>query len=74
MRGLFDMLKDDAERQIMQAWREWCGLNVPSEKSPDGNDALRFYLSLESTQSPLLNFRCAGDRWQVVQGWIVKRQ
>lgn len=66
--------KDDAERLIVQAWRGWCRAHVPLEREPNGNDALLFYAYLQRDQSHLLSFRCLGDKWQVINGWIMKNK
>lgn len=39
-----------------------------------GDDAFLFYLGLESSRSPLLDFRATGDKWQTVHTWLRSRR
>ena len=33
-------------------------------------DILAFYIELEKEQSELLHFKCSGDKYQAVRGWL----
>jgi len=40
-----------------------------------GRDALKFYVELEDTRSPLLNFETRRrDKWQIVHDWLLGAQ
>ena len=63
----------DAELEIMKEWHVWRA-QLPAEVMPTGTDALVFYGHLRSAQPYLLSFRCSGDKWQRVHGWLLRRR
>lgn len=69
------MRQADAKRQICAKFERWCvqwRKDNPGKDGPTGNDAcLLFYIpELEAKNSPLLNFRAHGDKWQYVHIWL----
>jgi len=64
--------QDEAKRRIASAFHDWCADNGFANSVPSGSDAHRFYLKLEKEKSSLLAFRCSGDKWQRVHGWLLQ--
>ena len=58
------MLKEDAKTLVLQEYRSW-RLAHPSD------DAQLFFAYLQKEKSHLLKFKASGDKWQVVNGWIL---
>ena len=65
------MKKSEAEQAIIRLWDRWIKKNKIAD--PEGTDAYRFYNELETQGHPVLGFHCKGDKWQVVNGWLIKR-
>jgi len=66
------MLKADAKRQVLQLFRQWAaveGKPIPYD-NPEGG--LAFYYWIQRNHSDVLSFRSAGDKWQVVHGWLLQ--
>lgn len=56
----------EVEQLIVAEWRTWSKLRG----SYSGADMLRFFCWLQNDRSHLLLFRCSGDKWQRVHGWL----
>ena len=67
------MLKAEAERRIVAEWSHWIVENPSPRPTPTTWDAFGFYGYLMNDRPDLLRFRCAGDKWQVVKGWLLRR-
>jgi hypothetical protein len=59
------MNKDEAKRLLQQEWRK-----LPLEKRRDTTACMPWYFNIKKTRPDLLSFRCQGDQWQVISGWI----
>lgn len=59
--------KDEARRQILEVWRTWEG----KSESDNPMHKLEFYGWLCQNRSDLLQFRGKGDKWQIVNGWLL---
>ena len=65
------MLKAEAETQIVAEWSRYIAENpIPH---PTTISALSFYAHLQKNCPHLIQFRCHGDKWQVVKGWLLRR-
>ena len=58
------MLKEEAKTLVIQEYRSWRSTH-PSD------DAILFFTYMQNEKSYLLNFKAFGDKWQVVNGWIL---
>ena len=66
------MLKAEAETRIVTEWSHYIAENPIFR--PTTVDALSFFVvHLQQNCPHLLKFRCAGDKWQVVKGWLLRR-
>ena len=63
----------DAELEIVKEWHVW-RKQLPAEGVPTGTDGLVFYGHLTTARPDLLSFRCSGDKWQRVHGWLLHRR
>lgn len=63
------MTLDEAERAIVREWSDW----AKEHSAPNGRDAFIFFGYLQSSRPDLLSFRCSGDKWQRVHGWLLRR-
>ena len=66
------MLKSEAETQIINEWSRHITENPIS--NPTTRDGFSFYNHLEKNRPDLLRFRCRGDQWQVIKGWLLQRR
>ena len=64
------MKQEEAKNAILDLWKDEKKPWEEGDHQAFYNSAQSFYLSLKSKNSGLLNFRCEGDKWQVVKGWI----
>jgi hypothetical protein len=64
------MTTTDAKLAILTEWDRWIGTQ-PGLTSPTGQDAFKFFLELQSSNSALLDFGSADDKWQIVHGWLL---
>lgn len=55
-----------AKQGIINAWKNW------GAKTGARGDKRAFYEWLKANQPHLLTFKCAGDRWQVINIWLLK--
>jgi hypothetical protein len=65
------MKKDDACREIVEAWHRWRAANLSAEKEADARDGLLFFSYLQSEKPYLLSFASRSDKWQVIHGWLL---
>jgi hypothetical protein len=56
----------EVEPLIIDEWHIWSQAN----NSRQGVDMLLFYGYLQKEKNHLLSFRCNGDKWQRVHGWL----
>ena len=63
------MLQSEAKDKLMKEFDEWKQKNG-FEGIPTESDALQFYAYIESDKPHLLNFKCAGDKWQKLKSWL----
>jgi hypothetical protein len=63
------MRQSDAELLTIREWESWAAQNVRVFPA-SGTDALTFYGHLLSDRSDLLAFRHAGDKRQLIRGWL----
>ena len=63
------LAQTEAKAAILDEWYAW----------PKGGrdnfpfDGIRFYQTLKQNKPNLLRFKCSGDKWQVVKGWVQDR-
>lgn len=64
------MRKDEAKPLVREAYRNW------PDRPPGANslDMLTFWCLLVNSGSYMLRFRCTGDQWQTVHGWLEQEQ
>lgn len=56
----------EAKRAILDEWRKW-----PKEHGGNSSyDMVLFYNTLENNKPHLFEFKCGGQSWQVVKGWL----
>jgi hypothetical protein len=60
------MKTDEAKSRIVAEWSRRDGKSFP----PTWAGKHAFYLWLQREHPHLLAFRCSGDKWQRVHGWI----
>ena len=63
------MLQPEAKDKIMEEFDEWVEKN-DFGGTPTEREALQFYAHIELDKSHLLNFQCAGDKWQKLKSWL----
>lgn len=61
---------EEARRIVIDLWREWPRKSDP----PNSEDMFGFFCHLEGEGSHALNFRCKGDKWQRVHGWLLQHE
>ena len=66
------MKQEEARRRIFAAWEVWVQSN-PQEDLLPGNHMLNFFAYLQTDRPELLAFRCRGEKWQTVHGWLSGR-
>jgi hypothetical protein len=65
------MKQSEAKRLILEAWDEWARKHVPRSSVATGRDSLKFFIELQDSKSPLLQFQTRGrDQWQIVHSWL----
>ena len=65
------MRKAEAETAIIDEWHRYVAENSISR--PTTWHAFGFTGHLTSNRLDLLQFRCAGDKYQVIRGWLLQR-
>ena len=63
------MRQQEAKDILMREFDKWEQQQKFREKPTVGN-ALGFYAYIESNKPSLLNFNCAGDKWQKLKSWL----
>jgi hypothetical protein len=58
------MTKEEAKRAVLRDW-----IALPSQMRKTQVDALVFAMSVKDKY----RFRCSGDRYQVIKGWLQDR-
>ena len=56
-----------AKSQVRELWRAWSKDNSTASHA---TDKLLFYSWLQKHHPDALSFKCKGDKWQVVNGWL----
>ncbi|HAU1605823.1 hypothetical protein [Legionella pneumophila] len=64
------MKKDDARIEILRIWLNW---NEPQDKY-GAHFGLFFHSWLQKHKPHLMSFRCAGDKYQVINTWVKRWQ
>ena len=65
------MRMSEAKQPVLAEWRGW----LLKHGKGDFNAAFPLFWGwLSANRSQLLKFRCNGDRWQVVKGWLEERR
>jgi hypothetical protein len=64
------MTREQARLGVLREWRGWRDANGVTTEAT-GNDGLRFYGHRQSRRAELLKFKGAGDKWQIVHGWLL---
>jgi hypothetical protein len=66
------MKQSEAKRLILEAWDRWMQRQALVASGVTGRESLRFFIELQDSKSPLLNFQTRGrDRWRIIHGWLV---
>ena len=65
------MKQSEAKLLVRSEWSRWLKQH-PEITARNGNHALVFYNHLVNTNSPASRFRCRGDKWQTVHGWLLE--
>lgn len=64
-----------AAGQVVAAFIDWKeSRGYRPDEVLHGDDAFLFYFGLESSRSPLIDFRDTGDKWQTVHAWLLRRR
>jgi len=66
------MKQEDARVSILAEWPKWRAEHVLNNDQPTGAEAYMFCGYLDSEHPRLLNFKCAGDKWQHIKIWLTK--
>jgi hypothetical protein len=64
------MKKEEAKRAVLSAYDSWAK-KYPNQASMMGG--FLFFRYLQEERSELLDFRGAGNKWQIVHGWLRDR-
>jgi hypothetical protein len=57
---------DEAKSRVLTEWYRWQGKSTPATYT----EKYTFYTWLQRERPDLLAFKCSGDRWQRIHGWI----
>ena len=63
------MKQVEAKELILIEWHQW--LKDNPRENPTGHDGFQFFGDLSNHRPHLLRFRCSGDKWQKVHGWLL---
>jgi hypothetical protein len=69
-RPIMAMKKEEARRTVLTEYDRWAK-NHPNQASMMGG--FLFFRYLQEERSDLLDFRAAGNKWEIVHGWIRDR-
>ena len=64
------MKQSEAEPLIMAEMRK----RLPSVPYTGADAGIARFLALKQERPDLFTFRCSGDQWQVVHGWMLKNR
>ena len=64
------MKKEEARRAVLSAYDSWAKKHPNDARMMGG---FLFFRYLQTEKSDLLDFRAAGNKWPIVQGWIRDR-
>ena len=64
------MKKEEARRAVLSEYDSWAKKH-PNQASMMGG--FLFFRYLQTDRSELLDFRAAGNKWEIVHGWIRDR-
>jgi hypothetical protein len=66
------MKQSEAKRLILEAWDRWAQRHALDAEDVTGRDSLKFFIELQDSKSPLLNFQTRGrDKWLTIHAWLV---
>ena len=66
------MKQEEVKRLIVQEWDRWVQTQPIELRGATGRDSLKFFIELQDSRSPLLQFQSRNrDKWQVVHTWLV---
>jgi hypothetical protein len=69
------MKQRDARELIVQEWDRWIQTRVFERGGPTGKDSLKFFIELQDSGSPLLDFPSRGqDKWRIIHGWLLSAE
>lgn len=61
------MKQEQAKERIIAEFHSWAS----QQKNPAERNGFVFFNHLEMNRPDLLNFKCSGDKWQRVHGWLL---
>jgi len=64
------MSKEEARRAVLSAYDSWAKKHTDDASIMGG---FLFFRYLQTDRSELLDFRGAGNKWEIVHGWIRDR-
>jgi hypothetical protein len=65
----------EAKKLITEEWDRWIERQAINQGGPTARESLKFFIELQDTRSPLLDFRSRRrDRWQVVHRWLLEQK
>jgi hypothetical protein len=64
------MKKEEAKRAVLSEYDRWVKTHPDDAKIMGG---FFFFRYLQNERSELLDFRAAGNKWQLVHGWLRDR-
>ncbi|MCH7776527.1 MAG: hypothetical protein IH878_08320 [Gemmatimonadetes bacterium] len=67
------MRQVEAEFLILHEWEGWRANNLTPGERASGTDGLAFFVFLQSEKPDLLDFRCRGDKWQIIHAWLLRK-
>jgi hypothetical protein len=66
------MKQSEAKRLILEAWDRWVQKQALDAGGVTGRESLKFFIELQDSKSPLLNFQTRGrDKWLTIHHWFV---
>ena len=66
------MKQDEAKALILHEWNDWWANNPKRGERASDTDGLRFFSFVKTEKPHLLDFRCRGDKWQIIKGWLLR--
>jgi hypothetical protein len=66
------MKQSEAKRLILDEWDRWVQRQPLDAGGVTGRESLKFFIELQDSKSPLLNFQTRGrDKWRTIHNWFV---